>query len=253
MTTLAIYSNKGGVGKTAAAVNLSYLAARTGAKTLICDLDPQSSATYYFRVKPKLKSGAKGFIKGGKQVSRSIKGTDYENLDLLPADFSLRNLEVTFDKLKRSKKRLRKILNPLKAEYDFIFLDCPVTISILGENILNAVDYVFVPLIPTTLSVRAYGQLLSFCNKNNYDAGKIYTFFSMVDRRKKMHRDIIATVSKTYDGVLPNLIPYLAQIEKMGIYRAPVTAFSLGSVATKSYEGLWEKFQETTHSPLKRK
>ena len=81
MTTLALYSNKGGVGKTAAAVNLSYLAAQTGAKTLICDLDPQSSATYYFRVKPKLKSGAKGFIKGGTQVYKSIKGTDYENLD----------------------------------------------------------------------------------------------------------------------------------------------------------------------------
>ena len=74
MTTLALYSNKGGVGKTTAAVNLSYLAAQAGAKTLICDLDSQSSATYYFRVKPKLKFGAKGFIKGGDQINKSIKG-----------------------------------------------------------------------------------------------------------------------------------------------------------------------------------
>ncbi len=249
MTTLALYSNKGGVGKTAAAVNLSYLAAQSGAKTLICDLDPQSSATYYFRVKPKLKSGAKGFIKGGKQVYKSVKGTDYENLDLLPADFSLRNLDVAFDKLKRSKKRLRKILNPFKAEYDFIFLDCPVTISILAENILNAVDYALVPLIPTTLSVRTYKQLLSFCNKNNYDAGKIYTFFSMVDRHKKMHREIIATASKTYNGVLQSFIPYLAQIEKMGIYRAPVAVFSPESVASRSYQNLWDKVQRTILSP----
>jgi len=73
MTTLALYSNKGGVGKTATAVNLSYLAARTGVKTLIWDLDPQSSATYYFRVKPKLKSGTKGFLNGGKHVYKSIK------------------------------------------------------------------------------------------------------------------------------------------------------------------------------------
>ena len=253
MTTLAIYSNKGGVGKTATAVNLSYLAARTGAKTLICDLDPQSSATYYFRVKPKLKSGAKGFVKGGKQVNRSIKGTDYENLDLLPADFSLRHLDVTFDKLKRSKKRLRKILSPFKAEYDFVFLDCPVSISILGENILNAVDTVLVPIIPTTLSVRTYRQLLSFCNKNNYDAGKIYTFFSMVDRRKKMHREIMATVSKAYNGVLPSFIPYLAEIEKMGIHRAPVGEFSPGSVASKSYQILWDKFQETIQPSERRK
>ena len=250
MTTLAIYSNKGGVGKTATAVNLSYLASRTGAKTLLCDLDPQSSATYYFRVKPKLKSGAKGFVKGGKQVNKSIKGTDYENLDLLPADFSLRNLDVTFDKLKRSKKRLRKILSPFKAEYDFVFLDCPVSISTLGENILNAVDTVLVPLIPTTLSVRTYRQLLSFCNKNNYDVDKIYTFFSMVDRRKKMHREIMATVSKAYNGVLPSFIPYLAEIEKMGIHRAPVGEFSPKSVASKSYQILWDKLQETTHLSL---
>ena len=252
MTTLAIYSNKGGVGKTAAAVNLSYLAAQTGAKTLICDLDPQGSATYYLRVKPKLKSGAKGFIRGGKEVYRSIKGTDYDNLDLLPADFSLRNLEVRFDNLKRSKKRLRKILRPFKTEYDFIFLDCPVTISLLAENILNAVDYALVPLIPTTLSVRTYGQLLSFCNQNNYDTGKIYTFFSMVDRRKNMHRDTIAAVSKTYSGVLQSFIPYLALIEKMGIYRAPVAEFSPESVASRSYQNLWDKVQNNILSQSKR-
>jgi len=245
MTTLALYSNKGGVGKTAAAVNLSYLAARTGAKTLICDLDPQGSATYYFRVKPKLKSGAKGLISGGQPVYNSIKGTDYENLDLLPADFSLRNLEVTFNNLKGSKKRLRKILKPFKAEYDFIFLDCPVTISLMAENILNAVDYALVPMIPTTLSVRTYRQLLSFCHKNNYDAGKIYTFFSMVDRHKNMHREIITTVSKSYTGVFQSFIPYLAQIEKMGIYRAPVAAFAPDSVASRSYQNLWNKVQKT--------
>ena len=245
MTTLAIYSNKGGVGKTAAAVNLSYLAAQTGSKTLICDLDPQSSATYYFRVRPKLKSGAKGLIKGGKRLERSIKGTDYENLDLLPADFSLRNLDVTFDKLKRSTQRLSKILDPFKVEYDLIILDCPVTISILADNIFNAVDYTLVPLIPTTLSVRAYRQLLSFCKNTNYDVRKIYSFFSMVDRRKKMHHGLMAKVLKEFNGVLRSLIPYLSQIERMGIKREPVAAFSPESAASKSYQNLWEKIQET--------
>ena len=245
MTTLALYSNKGGVGKTAAAVNLSYLAARTGAKTLICDLDPQSSATYYFRVKPKLKSGAKGFIKGGKRVDKSIKGTDYENLDILPADFSLRNLDVTFDKFKRSKHRLSKIIDPLKDEYDLIILDCPVTINILAENIFNAVDYILVPLIPTILSVRTYRQLLSFCKKNNHDVGKICSFFSMVDGRKKMHHELMATVLNEFNGVLQSFIPYLSQIERMGIKREPVTAFSPESVASKSYQNLWGNIQET--------
>ncbi len=197
MTTLAIYSNKGGVGKTAAAVNLSYLAARTGMKTLLCDLDPQGSATFYFRVKPKLRSGAKGLLKGGKQVFKSVKRTDYENLDLLPADFSLRNLDIRFNQLKHPQKRLRKILAPFKDDYDLILLDCPVTISVLAENIFTAADFTLVPLIPTTLSLRTYRQLLSFCKKRDFDEARIYVFFSMVDGHKKMHQELIATAPET--------------------------------------------------------
>lgn len=244
MTTLAIYSNKGGVGKTTTAVNLSYLSAHSGAKTLICDLDPQSATTYYFRVKPKLKFGAKRFIKGGKRVYESVKGTDFENLDLLPADFSLRHLDVSFNQVKRSKSQLGKILKPFRDEYDLIILDCPVSISILADNIFNAVDFTLVPLIPTTLSLRAYKQLLSFCKKNNYGAGTIFSFFSMVDRHKKMHRELMTTAAKRFNGVLKSFIPYLAQIEKMGIYREPVAVSAPGSAASISYQNLWRRVQE---------
>ena len=243
MATFALYSNKGGVGKTAAAVNLSYLAAQTGAKTLICDLDHQGSATYYYRVKPQLKSGQKGFIKGGKKLLKSIKGTDYENLDLLPSDFAHRNLDAALDKLKRPRNRLGKILKRLKPEYDVIILDCPVSMSILAENILNAVDYTLVPLVPTTLSVLAHKQLLTFCKINKFDAARIYTFFSMVDRRKKMHRELMEMVSKQFNGALGIPIPYLSLIERMGIERKPVVAFSPHSPASKSYENLWSKIQ----------
>ncbi len=245
MTTLALYSNKGGVGKTAAAVNLSFLAAQTGAKTLICDLDPQGSATYYFRVKPKLKSGPKGFARGAKGVYKSVKGTDFENLDILPADFSLRKLDVVYTKCGNSKIRLKKMLYPFASEYRLIILDCPVTIGILAENILNAADFTFVPMIPTTLSVRTYEQLLSFCKKNNYDAAGIHPFFSMVDRHKKMHKELMVAVSKGFKGVLRSFVPYLALIEKMGIYRAPVAVYAPGSLAAKSYQNLWEKVKKT--------
>jgi chromosome partitioning protein len=83
--------------------------------------------------------------------------------------------------------------------------------------------------------------LLSFCKKNSYDTGKIYPFFSMVDRRKNLHRQTIDTLSRANKGVLRGFIPYLAQIEKMGIYRAPVTAFFPESAAAKSYQNLWCK------------
>ena len=245
MKILAIYSNKGGVGKTTTAVNLSFLAAEAGLKTLVCDLDPQSSASYYFRVKPKLRANAKGFRKGGKNIEKSIKGTDYKNLDILPADFTHRNLASTFNKLKRSKRRLNRILDPLRAEYNLIVLDCPPAINLLAENIFNVADYLLVPVIPTTLSVRTHVQLLSFLKKKKYDTDKIYAFFSLVDKRKKMHKEIIAIISREFKGVLHNSIPSLSNIERMGIEREPVSAFAPTSQAAKSYREWWQEVKAT--------
>jgi len=241
MTTLALYSNKGGVGKTAAAVNLAYLAAQSGLTTLICDLDPQASTTFYFRVKPKLKPKARGLFRGRKQIEGSIKGTDYENLDLLPADFTHRNLDITFSRQKNRKKRLKLILDPFKAEYDLIILDCPPTINILAENIFNAADHLIVPLIPTTLSVRTHLQLLNFLKENKYSSEGVHLFFSFVDGRKKMHRELATWVWQNVDRVFRSPIPYLSQIEQMGIYREPVPAFAPSSPASKSYVDLWQE------------
>lgn len=245
MKIMAIYSNKGGVGKTAAAVNLSYLAAQAGINTLICDLDPQSSTTYYFRVKPKLKAKARGLVKGGKAIDRSIKGTDFENLDLLPADFSHRNLDVVFDQLKNSKKRLRKVIKPFKDEYELVILDCPPSINVLAENIFTLADLILVPLIPTTLSERTHKQLLSFFKKKGYTTEKIYTFISMIDRRKKLHRELADSLQTSFNGTLSTAIPYASDVEKMGIQREPVIAFaSPRSQAVTAYRQLWQEVQQ---------
>ena len=243
MTTLALYSNKGGVGKTAAAVNLAYLAAQMGMLTLVCDLDPQSSTTFYFRVKPRLKRKARGLVKGGKPVDRSIKGTDYENLDLLPADFSHRNLDITYDKLSGRKRRLNMVLDPLREEYDLIVLDCPPTINIVAENVFNAADILLVPLIPTTLSVRTHQQLLAFLKENGYAPDKVHAFLSMVDRRKKMHREMATALFDQFDGMLRSVIPFRSQVEQMGIYREPVLAFAPRSSAAQAYHDLWAEIQ----------
>ena len=250
MTTLALYSNKGGVGKTAAAVNLAYLAAQTGLMTLICDLDPQSSATFYFRVKPRLKPKARGLVRGRKQVDRSIKGTDYENLDLLPADFTHRNLDLSFNNQRRRRQRLRMILKPLRKEYDLIILDCPPTINIVAENIFNAADHLLAPLIPTTLSIRTHAQLAAFLDEHRYRSTGLYTFFSFVDGRKRMHREIATWARANFDGVLQSTIPYLSHVEQMGIYRQPVPEFAPASPASAAYRELWKEiYKELFNGP----
>ena len=96
-SVLATYNIKGGVGKTSAAVNLAYLAANDGARTLLWDLDPQGGSTYLFRVKPKVRGGVRRLVRGKSDVDSLIKGTDHVGLDLLPADFSYRHMDLALD------------------------------------------------------------------------------------------------------------------------------------------------------------
>jgi len=239
MIIVSLYNIKGGVGKTAAAVNLSYLAAREGKKILLCDLDPQSSSTYYFRIKPKMKTGLKPLVKGKKSLEKNIKGTDFNHLDLLPADFSLRNMDIMLDNVKGSKQRLKSVLKIFKGDYDYIFLDCPPNITLVSENIFYASDLILVPVIPTTLSYRTFEKLLIFFKKNKMSANKIIPFFSMVEIRKNMHKDSIETLKKQYPFFLDTRIPYSAIVEKMGIHCQPVNNFSPRSVPAQQYELLW--------------
>lgn len=243
MTVLTLYSHKGGVGKTAAAVNLAYLAAQSGTRTLICDLDAQSSSTYYFRVKPKLKGGAKGLLQGS--VGRSIKGTDYDYLDLLPADLRLRDLALALEGSKHTRSRLRRALKPLQKEYQLIVLDVPPTIGLLAENVFDASDYLLVPLIPTPLSLRTHHQLLQFLDHGKYDVSRVHAFFSLVDRRKKLHREQMEEAAAAFPGTLCTTIPYLSQIERMGVERQPVPAFAPRSTAAARYQSLWQEVAAT--------
>lgn len=252
MTILALYSNKGGVGKTAAAVNLAYLAAQSGMKTLLCDLDPQSSATFYFRVQPKLKGGTKGFVKNVRALEQNIKATDYPNLDLLPADFALRDLATDLNKAKHPKGALRRALDPLRSQYALIILDSPPTISLFAENLLRAADLLLVPLIPTPLSLRSHEQLLLFAKEVAYDAGRVRAFFSMVDRRKRLHREQMAVAASQFRGLFETIIPYLSQVERMGVERQPLPAFAPRSDASIAYSNLWAEVVDRLSEPLTR-
>ncbi len=234
MAVIAVYNIKGGVGKTATSVNLAYLSANSGKKTLLCDMDPQGSASYYFRIKPAKKFTADKLLKGGKVLMRNIRGTDYPELDLLPADFTYRNLDLALDDFKKSTQRINKILQPVTGEYDHVFLDCPPNITLLSENIFHAADILLIPFIPTTLSLLSFQKLLDFFKKSGIDRKKLYLFFSMVEKRKKMHLDMMTRFSGR-KRVLRQSIPFLADVEKMGIYRKPVLEITPKSPASRSY------------------
>ncbi len=242
MSILALYHIKGGVGKTAAAVNLAYLASQEGSPTLLFDLDPQGSASYYFRIRPSKKQRARKIVKGGKNVANHLKGTDYAHLDALPSHISYRNLDITLDGMKRSKRRLQEILQPLSKQYRLIFLDSPPNITLVSENIFQAADVILVPVIPTTLSMLALDKLFAFFKTKGLEHKKILAFFSMVEKRKTMHREIVE--GKLGDKrFLSTKIPYSAVVEKMGLYREPVGSFNPSSQAGLAYRDLWEEIK----------
>lgn len=244
MKIMACYSMKGGVGKTASAVNIAYWAARSGYKTLLIDLDPQGASSFYFRVRNESKKvWAKRFFEAYGQILKQIKASDFENLDIIPAHLSFRHFDILLQQIGKRKKRLGQALRGLKKEYDLVILDCPPTISQLAENIFSAADIILVPVIPTTLSERTFEQLTTFFRDEDYKRKKLYPFFTMVDARKQLHKETAIKMRKRYKRFLRNAIPYSTDVEKMGKHRAPIDLFARNKQANKAYHNLWQELK----------
>jgi len=243
MKILAIYSGKGGVGKTATAVNLCSVIAQSGKRVLLCDMDSQGAASYYFRILPKKKYNSSKLLAG--KFDKYIKKTEFDNLDLLPAHFSFRNLDLALSRISEEGRSnaLLGVFSPLQSTYDYIVLDCPPTLTILGENIIEAANAVITPVIPTSLSVLALQRLLKLFKKKKVSQKKITAFFSMVEKRKTMHSLFL----KEYGNnplFLTTRIPFMAEIEKMGLFRKPVGADGKASPAAEQYIKLWQEIKQ---------
>ncbi len=247
MKTIATYAIKGGVGKTSTAVNVAHLVASQGARVLVWDLDPQGAATFYFRVKPKVKGGSGALVSGRRDLEDVIKGTDFDNLDLVPADLSYRNFDLELEGAKDPQRRFSRMIKPLEDEYDYVFLDCPPSISLTSEAVFRAVNALLVPVVPTTLSLRTMDQLDSFlADHPGRKRMRVIEFFSMVDWHKRMHRELIEKVRSERPRLLDTEIPVVGDIERMGLHRAPLGTFAdPSSKAMVAYRNLWAEVQKS--------
>jgi len=241
---IATYNIKGGVGKTSAAVNLAWLAAEGGARVLLWDLDPQGATTFLLRIKPKVKGGARKLVQGRSDPAALLKGTDHERLDLLPADFSYRNMDLALDGTKRPVRGLQRVLAPLSGDYDYVFLDCPPAISLASESVFAAADVLLVPLIPTPLSLRTLDQLRRFVADEVPRPPLILAFFSMADARKRLHQEVMADLLREHDSaVLTAPIPAASDVERMAVERRVVAEFAPHGRAARAYESLWAQLR----------
>jgi len=243
MFIASLYNLKGGVGKTASCVNFAYMAAKDGYRTLLWDLDPQGAASYYYKVSDEAKNSIKKIIGHSASIREAIVHTEYDRLDIIPADLSARKLDILLESQHGTKKYFKNLLKELSSLYDFVFIDCPPGFSNVADNIFTASDAVLMPVIPTTLSVRTYELVENYFEDKEIDISKLMCFFTMVDIRKNMHKDIMQHLYKDM-RFFEHYIPGLSDIEKMGVRNAPLEVFAPSSYAATCYRALWGDIKE---------
>ncbi len=244
MEIIPVYNIKGGVGKTTTAVNLAYLSAVAGWRTLLWDLDPQAAATYLLRTPAERKGIAKKLVDKPGILEILVKPTGYANLDLLPADFSYRDMDLRLNARRKRATRLLKLMRPLQRAYGSVFLDCAPGMSLVSENIIHAADAMLVPTVPSPLSMRMLLQLTDFLAAQGWEDLTLLPFFSMVDRRRSLHRDSIARIRERFPVMLQTEVPYFSDIERMTVRRAPLPSYAPGSPGAQVYRALWREIDD---------
>jgi chromosome partitioning protein len=233
MAVIAVYSVKGGVGKTTIAANLAWCSAAISCRrTLLWDLDAAGGAGFLFGVDPRRKHAAGTIFSKDADPAELIRKTSVPRLELLPADESLRDLDSLLARLGK-KRRLAKLTEELTRRYERIILDCPPVLNEISAQVIRAADCVIVPLPPSPLSTRAFDMVTQEIRAHARDHPPILPVLSMVDARRTLHRQ-----AHEEHPDWP-VIPLASAVEQCAVRQLPLGAFAAGSPAAKGFAQLW--------------
>ena len=234
MKSIALYNLKGGVGKTTIAVTLAWAAATLSSRrTLLWDLDAQGAASYLLDHEQPASEEARAVFARDVSPTKLIHATAIPRLDLLPADTSLRGLDLFLHNLGK-RKRLTRLLERVAKDYDRIILDCPPGLTETSEQVLRAADLIIVPMIPSPLSQRALDDVIGFLDRNGIRRGALLPVFNMVDRRRLIHLAALEA-----NPSWPT-VPMASVIEALSGPDRAVGALPRGSPAGQAVAALWQ-------------
>jgi chromosome partitioning protein len=246
--TVAILNQKGGVGKTTTAVNLTACVGALGKKALLCDIDPQGNSTSGFGVdKRKTERSSYHVLVGECSAKDAVVHTAFQNVDLLPSTMDLAGAELEIIDRQGRERLLKNALTPLWEDYDYIFLDCPPSLGLITLNALTAADTFFVPIQCEYYALEGLSQLMATARqiKRLYNPyieleGVLLT---MYDGRLNLTQQVVTEVKKFFPKkVYSTVIPRNVRLSEAPSYGQPILYFDKSSKGAAAYMALAEEF-----------
>ncbi len=247
---IALFNQKGGVGKTTTNVNLSSCIATKGRKILIIDIDPQGNTTSGFGIdKSSVEYNVYDLLLDYEDVKKCIISTEFKNIDIISSNVSLAGAEIELTNLAEREYRLKKAIKEIKDQYDYIFIDCPPSLGLLTINSLVAVDSVLIPIQCEYYALEGVSQLMNTIelvqqslNPNLQIQGVV---LSMFDGRTNLSIQVVDEVKKYFKGkVYTTIIPRNVRLAEAPSYGLPIIEYDPKSKGAEAYSELADEFIE---------
>ncbi|MCG8485671.1 MAG: AAA family ATPase [Clostridia bacterium] len=246
---IAIFNQKGGVGKTTTNINLGACLAQKEKKVLIIDIDPQGNTTSGIGIdKKRLEvSVYEILINDALQPNQAVMNTCVKNLDIIPSSVKLAGAEIELVEMEAREKRLKKVIDSIKEEYDYVFIDCPPSLGLLTINSLTAVDSVLIPIQCEFYALEGVSQLMStveLVKKNLNPKLEIQgVILSMFDGRTNLSIQVVDEVKKYFkEKVYTTIIPRNVRLAEAPSYGLPIVEYDPKSKGAEAYQDFAEEF-----------